>query len=1094
MQVNIFGNSQDLFERAFYSTSAMEVNVTTISATSTRVVVRNPETGFQTTFNGTGLSDPNVTLTGTVTSMEIKNNGGQLIASFSDMSWSTAAFVSAMVADLEDGNSGPLNALLSLQPVDFDASGSTSPVDLSLDGVTSNLSLLGSNFNDVLAGGLNSDTIEGGAGSDLINPGDNTSDDVIIGGGGNDTISFSDLEDGYVFMDYSGVAAGLTVQINGAANTGSIQKGGLGTDTLVDVRNPMDSGWFDGGLEINGSAQNDTFTIHTDAEQWISVRGGQGKDTFAFSGNGNMQIDFRDGTQGINVNLSTGTIANDGFGNAETVSGEVFQIIGTDFTDVLIGSNANESFAGRRGNDTIDGGGGFDRLRYDRNEITQLTVDLAAGTAQGKWNGANFVHTISNFERVRGSQNDDIILGDEFGNRLEGRNGNDNLNGRAGDDTLYGENGNDTLKGGGGNDTLNGGNGNDLLNPGDNTNYDWIEASSGNDTIDMSDIVTGYVDLFYGTIGGPVTYNVNGASNTGTVSKGVDGTDTMVNVAKAMEADGIGFWGSDANDTFNIVTGDDQFAIIRGGAGADSYSVSGSGSIRLDLRGGGNGVNVNLGTSEILDDGYGNFETVSGTIREIRATDFSDVLIGSNARESFILQGGNDTVDGGGGFDRIRYDRDGYGGVTVDLAAGTVTGWWNGVAFLHDVANIEEVRGSEFADMITGAASDDYLFGANGSDTLNGGAGDDTLEGGSGYDQLHGGAGFDRARFDVASTDAKIVVLFDGFAVFNNGVYDYLTGIERLEFTDTDIDTSTLGVFTATVPGNNGNNILDGTGGNDVIDGMGGNDFLDGGLGNDTILGGQGNDSLLGRDGDDSIDGGNNHDNIALHGGNDTATGGLGNDSMGGGDGNDILFGERGNDIIGGGNGDDVIDAGDDKDAASGGYGSDLVYGGDGDDTLAGSFGNDTVSGGEGNDALGGGRGHDLIFGRNGNDNIGAGEENDTVYGGNGNDFIGGAEGEDLLFGESGNDTLNGGTGNDTMDGGDGADLFVFNALTGGEVDVIQGFEDGIDKIRLHGAGPGALSITNIDAGAQVVISGGHTIIVEDMTAGTLTTADFIFV
>ncbi|WP_430450526.1 hypothetical protein [Rhodophyticola sp.] len=57
----------------------------------------------------------------------------------------------------------------------------------------------------------------------------------------------------------------------------------------------------------------------------------------------------------------------------------------------------------------------------------------------------------------------------------------------------------------------------------------------------------------------------------------------------------------------------------------------------------------------------------------------NDTLIGSAANEAFITGEGNDVVNGGGGFDRIRYDRFGVdGGMTIDLDAGTASGSWFG--------------------------------------------------------------------------------------------------------------------------------------------------------------------------------------------------------------------------------------------------------------------------------------------------------------------------------------------------------------------------------------------------------------------------------
>jgi len=313
------------------------------------------------------------------------------------------------------------------------------------------------------------------------------------------------------------------------------------------------------------------------------------------------------------------------------------------------------------------------------------------------------------------------------------------------------------------------------------------------------------------------------------------------------------------------------------------------------------------------------------------------------------------------------------------------------------------------------------------------------------------------------------------------------------------IENALGGAGNDTLTGNDVANQLIGNGGADLLDGLDGNDWVDGGDGNDTLYGGAGDDSVLGRLGDDLMYGGDGNDNMAAAEGNDTLWGGIGNDSLGGGDGDDWLYGEDGNDIIGGGINNDHLDGGAGHDNMSGGYGADTVLGGLGDDTLAGSYGNDIVDGGDGNDSLGGGRGHDTIHAGAGDDLVGAGEENDMVYGEDGNDFLAGSSGLDLLDGGAGMDTLNGGAGNDTLTGGTEADTFVFATFTGGEVDTITDFEDGIDHMRLHGVtGTGiagkfaSLAITDVTGGVEIVYN-GHTIHLDGLTSAEIDQGDFIF-
>ena len=148
----------------------------------------------------------------------------------------------------------------------------------------------------------------------------------------------------------------------------------------------------------------------------------------------------------------------------DTFVGDVREVRGTDLSDVIRGSNNDESFIGRAGNDVIDGRGGFDRLRFDRSGVRNVSVDLQAGTATGNWGdnpvtytidhldseeerlvGTFFSYRISNIERVVGSDGDDVLRGSGRDERLEGRDGDDILAGRGGENHFEGGDGRDTF-------------------------------------------------------------------------------------------------------------------------------------------------------------------------------------------------------------------------------------------------------------------------------------------------------------------------------------------------------------------------------------------------------------------------------------------------------------------------------------------------------------------------------------------------------------------------------------------------------------------------------------------------------------------------
>ena len=310
-------------------------------------------------------------------------------------------------------------------------------------------------------------------------------------------------------------------------------------------------------------------------------------------------------------------------------------------------------------------------------------------------------------------------------------------------------------------------------------------------------------------------------------------------------------------------------------------------------------------------------------------------------------------------------------------------------------ADYEQIKGFAGNDTLIGLGGADELWGGNDHDVLNGGEGQDSLYGHSGNDKLYGG---------------------------------------------------------------NANDLLNGGEGQDSLYGNLGDDKLYGGNDHDLLNGGEGQDSLYGQSGNDSLYGGNDHDLLNGGDGRDTLYGNLGNDKLYGGndhdvlngsDGRDSLYGNLGNDKLYGGNDHDVLNGSDGQDSLYGQSGNDSLYGGDGQDDLYGNLGNDKLYGGNDHDVLNGGDGQDSLYGNLGNDKLYGGNANDLLNGGDGQDTLYGNFGNDQLYGGNANDVLNGGQGQDTLTGGADMDLFVIQPDMG--QDLIQDFEDGVDRITLSG-------------------------------------------
>lgn len=265
-----------------------------------------------------------------------------------------------------------------------------------------------------------------------------------------------------------------------------------------------------------------------------------------------------------------------------------------------------------------------------------------------------------------------------------------------------------------------------------------FEGRAGNDTIDGR----GGLDL--------VRYDwdssgVNVDLVSGIALDGFGGTDTLLNIEgiSGSAHDDILTGGNAANGT-SVAEYQSKFEWFRGNGGNDTIN-GGQGYDRADYTTARTGVVVNLATGR-AEDGLDGIDTLI-SIEGIRGSAFNDTLTGSDAAfESFEGREGNDTIDGAGGVDRADYNH-AIAGVRVDLVTGRAQDGYGGTDTLR---NIEDVRGSRFADTITGNAANNTLNGGAGNDTLIGNAGNDILIGGAGNDTLLGGAGADIFIFNTA--------------------------------------------------------------------------------------------------------------------------------------------------------------------------------------------------------------------------------------------------------------------------------------------------------------------------------------------------------
>ncbi|KIC46115.1 calcium-binding protein, partial [Tateyamaria sp. ANG-S1] len=1060
----LIGTNTGFFGDAFFrNNDSFEIDI--LFASSTTVIATNPDTGITTTVTGSGFafSSAQEPIAGTVTGLSMSSaNGTVLEGTVTGINWDFVTLVAALDAVTSDNLQPIANLLNAGGPITVDASMAQGGLDmfelLDFDLVpliTQPVTIRGSGFFDELFGGVGNDFIDAGADNGGFD-GDNI--EITLG---NDTIDFSGVSStsfqGLDFEDF--VDGAVTFNVDAVANTGTVTGTGF-TTTLIDPRRIMEAD----GLGLEGSEVNDVFNVTNTADGWFDLRGNEGNDTFNLTLNSGARLSYHQGSfttpasgvpsAGLIVDLSTGIVSNDGFGGQDTINilggdGRL-EIRATDNNDSITGSDRNESFITEQGDDTVNGGGGFDRVRYDRSGVDAVNVDLGAGTATGTWDGIGFTDTLISIEHIRGSrQGDDTLTGSGADEQLEGRGGDDSIIGGAGNDRLEGDEGNDTLRGGDGRDTLYGDDGNDLLDAsgGDASTQgfgDFIRAGLGNDTI------LGHAGHWAEGEGADISYaNIGGIGGL-TITSGLNGTGTVVS------GDGR------VNDTFtfihyfqgsqdaDMITGaaENRWEGFEGNAGNDTIDGGGGdaqvGYNNEHYEGGTSGITANLGSGNqatavgtVLDT-FGNTDTLL-QINQVQGSVFNDFIDAAGRIDNIRLEGndGNDTLQGGQGNDEfLGGDGTDTAIIFADVNSITVTTTGNGLDvqssqgfdFIEDTVEIIQFNNGSsltFAQLqalasggdIFGDENDNNLVGGAADDRIVGLAGNDTLNGGGGENQLEGGLGDD--LFIVSSES------FFDFIITGLG-NDTVDLTNATSFADIAVQEGT-GPATITVDVvNDIFNIVNGTDGTTTV--LGGRSVIIAPEGGMFVLGGSGNDTfnitqadngflgLLGTEGDDTFN--------LLNG-----TGGTIRLDYRDGAATNGIVADLNTGIIQDGYGDqDTITGLENLTELRGSQLSDSITGSDRDERFILERGMDTLDAGEGFDLLrydrnqveavtvdleagtasGVWRGEAFTHSFTGVEAVrGSRDDNDTLMSGNGIDaLLDGRGGNDRLVGANGNDTL----------------------------------------------------------------------------------------
>lgn len=688
----------------------------------------------------------------------------------------------------------------------------------SLNGGEGDDALGGSGVANTLGGGGGDDVLRGFNGADILRGG--AGDDLLVGGTQADTL---DGDDGFDLIDYTAANASQAAVVDlrtgttndgfGTADTLTSIEGIVGGTRFADVFHGTDGvNLLVGSISdsLYGHGGNDAFRIDS---ALAVLDGGAGDDvitaflsTRMIDANNNGVGDFQSTTQGVELDLATGQILNDGWGGTGSLI-SVEGVYGSAYDDVLRGSAGNNLLGGAGGDDLLNGGAGVDRLEggdgYDRLSFHDLSatqgvvVDLRTGVIAN--DGFGNAETMTGIEAFAG--------GTRFADSFHGDQG-----------------GNGSTVGGG--DTAYGYGGEDLFVVEDAPLL--IDGGNGVDT------VTGF------TRSRLVDADNNGVAEVETTLDGV-----VVNLTSRLIVDD-GFGGMGAIRNIENLAGSGGNDILTGSS-VDNVLWGGQGD---DLVAGAAG-------SDTIDGGQG-YDSLKGDAGD-------DSLLGGEGDD--ILNGGtgHDVIDGGDGFDRVSYYGAAAVSVDLDIAGAQDTGGGG----IDTLIAVEALEGGNYADTLKGSAGQDVFWGGNGIDTVVGRAGDDLaygqggddmLGGDAGADTLYGGAGFDLIN---GGDDADHL-----YGEVGNDTLNGDTGDDSLYGGD-GADTANGGFGSDLLRGEAGNDLLHGDGDDDTLEGGVGNDTLNGGEGADDLSGGDGTDTLNGGDGEDILFGGLARDILTGGAGND---------------------------------------------------------------------------------------------------------------------------------------------------------------------------------------------------------------------------------
>lgn len=463
-----------------------------------------------------------------------------------------------------------------------------------------------------------------------------------------------------------------------------------------------------------------------------------------------------------------------------------------------------------------------------------------------------------------GTDFDDIIIGNNLGNYIDGGGGNDIIQGGSGNDTLLGGAGDDIVDGGAGNDRISGGEGNNILTGG--AGNDIITAGAGNDIIDGGDgndiiragngnnIVNGGAgnDNIYAGSGNDI---INGGDGDDNIFAG-DGDDVL-NGGEGhdyIEGGGSSFGDETVVGNLFTVTSND---VLVGGSGNDTFRVGAEFEGPTIILGGVSGLDnagnparyINLQEEEGEEEGdddegplFG-FDTVNNEWVEIENIGMSklaetDVRLNIQTRPgSSSISTYATTIAGYNAVDTIEFTQSGdfseslfftgierlelSSGVNITLSASQLeaNGESLSLGFLNPGTHIYGVAGGPTESVTIRLEFEETEFEP-----------DDSIVGA--HEVEYEAAGIEFDDYSVANLFHNVDIIYDA-TEGEEGSYVRIDGAnETAGAREIVLGSDGVDYVTARL----GDDVVYGNGGNDLLVGHGGADYLDGGEGDDIFL------------------------------------------------------------------------------------------------------------------------------------------------------------------------------------------------------------------------------------------------------------------